>query len=70
MSLLRQWRYLLLSIFAIVALTAFAACGDDDDDDGGDDGGEEPTETGEGGDVAPPEEQRLIMHSVEPEYVL
>ena len=35
MSLLKQWRYLLLSILAIVALAAFAACGDDDDDDDG-----------------------------------
>jgi oligopeptide transport system substrate-binding protein len=69
MSLLKQWRYLLLSIFAIVALTAFAACGDDDDDDGGDDGGEEPTDATGEGDVAPPEEQRLIMHSVEPEFL-
>lgn len=33
MSFLRQWRYLLLAAFAIVALSAFAACGDDDDDD-------------------------------------
>lgn len=33
MRLFKQWRYLLLATFAIVALSAFAACGDDDDDD-------------------------------------
>lgn len=31
MSLVRQWRYLLLTVLAIVALAAMAACGDDDD---------------------------------------
>ena len=51
MSLLKQWRYLLLSLFAILALTAFAACGDDDDDD--DDGGETPADTGESPDGSP-----------------
>ncbi len=45
MSFLKQWRYLLLAVFAIVALAAFAACGGDDDDDGGDDGGGTPTAT-------------------------
>ncbi len=34
MSFLRVWRYLLLSLVAIGALVAFAACGDDDDGGG------------------------------------
>ena len=33
---LKKWRYLLLSLLAIAALTAFAACGDDEKDTGGD----------------------------------
>jgi len=72
MSLLKQWRYLLLSIFAIVALTAFVACGDDDDDD---DGGEDtPTETADGGEETPAggDGERidggdLIVHGNEPD---
>jgi oligopeptide transport system substrate-binding protein len=45
MNLLKQWRYILLTVLAIVALGALAACGDDDDDD---DTGESatPTRTG------------------------
>jgi len=39
MSVLKNWRYLLLSTLAIGALVAFAACGGDDEGDGG--GGEE-----------------------------
>ncbi len=35
MSLLKQWRYLLLTLFAVTALVAVAACGDDDDDGAG-----------------------------------
>src|SRR5688572_30456071 len=77
MSLLRQWRYLLLSLFAILALTAFAACGDDDDD-GGDDGGDEtPSETGAspddtdeaspgGGDGERIEGGSLVIQQIEP----
>ncbi len=34
MSLVKHWRLVLLSLFAIVALAAFAACGDDDDNGG------------------------------------
>ena len=39
MSFLRNWRYLLLSLVAIGAVAAFAACGGDDEGDGG--GGDE-----------------------------
>ena len=42
MSFLRHWRYLLLSLVAIGALLAFAACGGDDDG-----GGAEETPAGE-----------------------
>jgi oligopeptide transport system substrate-binding protein len=42
----KQWRYMLLALFAIIALAAFSACGDDDDDDGGDDATDEPTASG------------------------
>ena len=50
MSFLRNWRYLLLSLVAIGALVAFAACGGDDEGDGGGTatpGGEESPAAGE-----------------------
>lgn len=34
MSLLKHWRFVLLTLVAIAALAAFGACGDDDDDGG------------------------------------
>ena len=60
MSLLKQWRHLLLAAFAIVALGALAACGDDDDDSGG-----SPTATGASGaptDLAPDSEQKMTIN--------
>ncbi len=49
MSSLKYWRQLLLAMFAIVALAAFAACNDDDDDGDGDgDGGSETPSAGAG----------------------
>lgn len=66
MSLLRQWRFLLLSILAIVALAAFAACGDDDD--GGDD--EEtatPAETPGGGEGERIDGGDMVVHAQEPD---
>ncbi len=67
MSLFKHWRHLMLAILAIVALGALAACGDDDDDDGG--GGGTATATADGGDAAPAEDQVLVMHSVEPQFL-
>jgi oligopeptide transport system substrate-binding protein len=71
MSLLKQWRYLLLTLFAIVALTAVAACGDDDD--GGDDETDAPTATGaESETEAPSDGERvqggdMVVQSNEPD---
>ncbi len=62
---LNHWRYLVLALISLLALAAFAACGDDDEGGGGDDtpapATDEPA-TGEriqGGD--------LVIQSVEPE---
>ena len=68
MSLLKQWRFLLLTLFAIVALTAVAACGDDDDDD--DDESPGPTESGEPSETEPSGDGRidggeLVVHGNE-----
>jgi oligopeptide transport system substrate-binding protein len=53
MSLLKHWRFVLLTLVAMTALAAFGACGDDDD--GGDDGGETAAPTTgaavEGGEI-------------------
>ena len=48
MSLLKHWRFVLLTLVAMTALAAFGACGDDDDDEG-DDGGGTPAATTPGG---------------------
>jgi hypothetical protein len=47
---------------AVLAVTAFTACGDDDDDDAPDDGGSVPAVT-EGGDVTTPLETTLTTTS-------
>ncbi len=64
MSLLRQWRYLTIAVFAIVALAAFSACGDDDDDGGGDDGGTETPAAGKRIDGG-----ALTVQHIEPEGI-
>lgn len=66
MSLLKQWRHLMLALFAIVALGALAACGDDDDDDGG--GSATPTATDAGDGMAPADQQKATFQSGEPEF--
>jgi ABC-type oligopeptide transport system substrate-binding subunit len=48
MSLLKHWRFVLLTLVAIAALAAFGACGDDDDDD---DGGETAAATTPAGET-------------------
>jgi len=53
---LKSWRFLVLFVAAVVALAAFAACGEDEEAPGG------------GGEPAPPEQQKLVMHSTEPQY--
>jgi len=63
MSLLRQWRYLALTLFALVALVAVAACGDDDD---GDEGTSTPTDAPSETD-APAEGGEITIHTTEPE---
>ena len=65
MSLLRQWRYLTIAVFAIVALAAFSACGDDDDDGG--DGGGGPT-TGKRIDGGTLTVQHLEPESLDPHF--
>ncbi|MEX2392236.1 MAG: peptide ABC transporter substrate-binding protein [Dehalococcoidia bacterium] len=69
MSLLRQWRYLLLTLFAITALTAVAACGDDDDDTSGGTASPGASQTeGEDGDLA--EDQSLTVRLAgEPQHL-
>jgi oligopeptide transport system substrate-binding protein len=68
MSLLKQWRHLLLAMLAIVALGALAACGDDDDDDTGDDGGSPTaTTTGGGGGDERIEGGEITAQHVEPQ---
>lgn len=62
MSLHKQWRYLLITLLAVGALVAVAACGDDDDD-GGDDAGT-PTESATDAPVAGGE---ITVHTTEPE---
>lgn len=63
MSLPKQWRFLLLALFAVVALVAVAACGDDDDD-----GGDTGTPTGEPSETAPPAAGgEITVHTTEPE---
>jgi oligopeptide transport system substrate-binding protein len=64
MTFLRSWRYLLLSMVAIGALIAFAACGDDDEGDG--------AEETPGGDGSPAAGERiqggsLRIQQVEPQ---
>jgi oligopeptide transport system substrate-binding protein len=65
MSFLRNWRYLPLSLIAIGAMAAFAACGGDDEGDSGGTGtpgGEESPAAGEriqGG--------KLTVHAIEPQ---
>lgn len=65
MSLLKQWRHLLLAIFAIVALGALAACGDDDDDSGG---SATATATAGGDGMAPADQQKATFESTEPQF--
>jgi oligopeptide transport system substrate-binding protein len=66
MSLSRQWRYLLLAVFSIIALAAFSACGDDDDDDdGGDDGGTTTGKRIDGGEMTV---QHIEPASLDPHF--
>lgn len=58
MGFLRNWRYLLISLVAISALGAFAACGDDEGDGGG---GESPGATEPGGDLADDQTLRVRL---------
>ena len=58
MRLLKQWRYLLITLFAVVALVAVAACGDDDGGDATDTPAAQDTGE-EGGEI--------IVHTTEPE---
>lgn len=62
MSLLKQWRYLLITLVAVVALVAVAAC--NDDDDGGD--GETGTPAVSATD-APVVGGEITVHTTEPE---
>jgi ABC-type transport system substrate-binding protein len=61
MSLLKQWRHLLLAVIAIAALGALAACGDDDTG-----GSASPTQSGSPSgapsDAAPDSDQKLTMN--------
>ncbi len=64
MSLLRQWRYLLITLLAVVALVAVAACGDDDDD------GDEATDTPAASETdAPVAGGEITVHTTEPACV-
>ncbi len=62
MTFLKPWRFLLLALLAVAAVAAFSACGDDDS------GGATKTPAGTGSDAAPADQQKLVMHSVEPQY--
>lgn len=68
MSLLRQWRYLMIAVFAIVALAAFSACSDDDDDGGGDDGGTETPVAGKRIDGGEMTVQHIEPASLDPHF--
>ena len=62
MSLVKQWRYLLITLLAIVALVAVAACNDDDD------GGDDPTDTPAASETdAPVAGGEITIHTTEPE---
>lgn len=68
MSLVKQWRYLLLTILAIVALGAVAACGDDDDNGGTETPGGSETATEGPTETAPANEGgEITMQVTEPE---
>jgi ABC-type oligopeptide transport system substrate-binding subunit len=71
MTIRNRWFLLLAGLLSFV-LVLGAACGGDDDDDE-DDGGTTPqagrTETGDGDDKAPAEQQRITIQSVEPQYL-
>ncbi len=60
MRLLTQWRYLLITLFAVVALVAVAACSDDDD------GGDEATDTPAAEDSGAAGGE-IVVHTTEPE---
>ena len=64
MSVLRNWRYLLLSMVAIGALVALAACGGDDEGDGG--GGEESPSPAAGERI---DGGTLTVHTIEPQSI-
>ena len=70
MTLLKQWRSLLLGVVALAAFAAISACGDDDDN-------ASSTATGTAGastsataasDAAPADQQHLIVQSLEPQF--
>jgi oligopeptide transport system substrate-binding protein len=67
MTPLAHWRYLLLSLVSVLALTAFAACGDDEEEEpaeGETPAGEESPAAGEDGRVQGGD---MVVHSHEPD---
>jgi oligopeptide transport system substrate-binding protein len=65
MNLVRQWRYVLLAIIALVALGALAACGDDDDNatkTPAGSGSATPAGTGVPSDAAPDAQQSYTLN--------
>lgn len=68
MNIRNKW-FLLLAGLLSFALVLGAACGGDDDDDDGDGGGPAATEpSGAGDDLAPADQQKITIQSVEPEF--
>jgi oligopeptide transport system substrate-binding protein len=70
MSVRNRW-FLILAGLLSATLIFGAACGGDDDDDGGDDDtptAGETTTTG-GDDMAPADQQNIVIQSVEPQYL-
>jgi len=61
MTFLKPWRYLLLPLLAVAAVAAFSACGDDDS-------GATKTPSAAADEAAPADQQKVVMHSVEPQY--
>jgi len=56
----RPWRFALVAVAILAALALFVACGEGEE---GPAATKTPTE-----EPAPPEQQKLVMHSVEPQY--
>src|SRR5881409_1745245 len=58
MALFKHWRYLVLALLSVAALTAFAACGDDEEEKAT----TTPGASGEPTDMAPDADQKMTVN--------